>query len=45
MLDNEQLQEVKEAFNLFDSDENGQIDAREFKATLRALGFVVKKVE
>lgn len=44
ILDSEQLQEVKEAFNLFDSDENGLIDAREFKAALRALGFNVKKV-
>lgn len=44
-LDEEQLAEVKEAFNLFDTERRGEIDAREFKAAMRALGFDVKKNE
>ncbi len=44
-LDTEQLEELREAFNLFDTDSNGQIDAKELKAALRALGFQVKKAE
>ena len=44
-LDPEQIEELKEAFNLFDTDNNGQIDAKELKAALRALGFQVKKAE
>ncbi|CAD7946054.1 unnamed protein product [Amoebophrya sp. A25] len=42
-LDDEQLEELREAFNLFDADRSGVIDARELKAAIRALGFVVKK--
>ena len=44
-LDAEQTEELKEAFNLFDTDNNGQIDAKELKAAMRALGFQVKKAE
>ena len=44
-LDAEQLEELKEAFSLFDTDNNGQIDAKELKAAMRALGFQVKKAE
>ena len=44
-LDAEQIEELKEAFNLFDTDNNGQIDAKELKAALRALGFQVKKAD
>ncbi len=44
-LDTEQLEELKEAFNLFDTDSNGQIDAKELKAAMRALGFQVKKAD
>lgn len=44
-LDNEQLEELKEAFNLFDTDANGAIDSKELKAAMRALGFQVKKAE
>ncbi|EER12718.1 Caltractin, putative [Perkinsus marinus ATCC 50983] len=34
----DQLEEVREAFALFDSDNSGCIDAREIKAAMRALG-------
>jgi Ca2+-binding EF-hand superfamily protein len=44
-LDPEQLEELKEAFTLFDTDSNGLIDAKELKAAMRALGFQVKKAE
>merc|ERR1711998_404351 len=35
----EQLDEIREAFTLFDSDASGAIDVRELKAAMRALGF------
>merc|ERR1719326_1593328 len=38
-LDEEQTEELREAFNLFDTEHSGTIDARELKAALRALGF------
>jgi centrin-1 len=44
-LTEEQLEEIKEAFNLFDTDRSGSIDLRELKAAMRALGFDVKKEE
>jgi centrin-1 len=44
-LDEEQLAEIKEAFALFDTESSGQIDARELKAAMRALGFECKKEE
>ena len=44
-LTKEQLEEIKEAFNLFDTDHSGTIDIRELKAAMRALGFEVKKEE
>ena len=45
MLDEEQKEEIREAFTLFDTDGSGTIDARELKAAMRALGFQVKKSE
>merc|ERR1719217_445868 len=42
-LDEEQVEELREAFNLFDTEHSGTIDARELKAALRALGFEGKK--
>merc|ERR1719253_611245 len=42
-LNEEQLEELREAFNLFDTDHSGAIDARELKAAMRALGFDIKK--
>lgn len=44
-MDEEDLEEVKEAFRLFDADGSGSIDVRELKAAMRALGFQVKKAE
>merc|ERR1711939_104423 len=44
-LTDEQLDEIREAFSLFDSDASGQIDIRELKAAMRALGFEVKNEE
>ena len=41
----EQMDEIREAFGLFDSDASGQIDIRELKAAMRALGFEVKNEE
>lgn len=43
MVDQEQLEELKEAFQLFDTNHSGSIDSREFKAAMRALGFPIKK--
>merc|ERR1712070_781890 len=44
-LSEEQLDEVREAFGLFDSDASGMIDVRELKAAMRSLGFEVKNEE
>eukprot|EP01005_Ploeotia_sp_CARIB1_P001551 NODE_471_length_813_cov_459.912536_g462_i0.p1 GENE.NODE_471_length_813_cov_459.912536_g462_i0~~NODE_471_length_813_cov_459.912536_g462_i0.p1 ORF type:complete len:175 (-),score=24.42 NODE_471_length_813_cov_459.912536_g462_i0:217-741(-) len=44
-LTEEQRQEIREAFELFDTDKNGQIDAHEMKVAMRALGFDVRKDE
>ena len=44
-LTEEQKQEIKEAFDLFDSEGKGAIDAKELKVAMRALGFEPKKEE
>ncbi|CEL95449.1 unnamed protein product [Vitrella brassicaformis CCMP3155] len=44
-LTDEQKQEIKEAFDLFDTDGSGTIDAKELKVAMRALGFEPKKEE
>merc|ERR1712046_448892 len=44
-LTEEQLDEIREAFNLFDNDQSGAIDVRELEAAMRALGFEVKNEE
>ena len=44
-LSDEQKQEIKEAFELFDTDKTGTIDYHELKVCMRALGFDVKKQE
>ena len=41
----EQKQEIKEAFDLFDTDKIGAIDYHELKVAMRALGFDVRKQE
>lgn len=41
----EQRQEIKEAFELFDTDKDGAVDYHELKVALRALGFQVKKAD
>ena len=44
-LTEEQKQEIKEAFDLFDTDGSGTIDAKELNVAMRALGFEPKKEE
>merc|ERR1712216_779434 len=44
-LSDEQVEEIREAFSLFDSDASGAIDVRELKDAMRALGFEVKNEE
>jgi len=44
-LTEEQRQEIKEAFDLFDTEGTNQIDVKELKVAMRALGFEPKKEE
>ena len=44
-LAEEQKQEIKEAFELFDTDKDSAIDYHELKVAMRALGFDVKKAD
>lgn len=44
-LTEEQRQEIKEAFDLFDTDGSGSIDSKELKVAMRALGFEPRKEE
>merc|ERR1719431_1334173 len=44
-LTEEQKTEIREAFDLFDTDGSGTIDAKELKVAMRALGFEPKKEE
>ncbi|RXM31145.1 Centrin-1 [Acipenser ruthenus] len=44
-LAEEQKQEIREAFDLFDTDGSGTIDVKELKVAMRALGFEPKKEE
>ena len=44
-LTDEQKQEIREAFDLFDTDGSGTIDAKELRVAMRALGFEPKKEE
>jgi len=39
------MEELKEAFTLFDTNHNGSIDLRELKAAMRALGYEVTKAQ
>ncbi len=44
-LTEDQKQELREAFELFDANKTGSIDLHELKVLMRALGFDVKKPE
>ncbi|CBY01755.1 hypothetical protein LEMA_P005420.1 [Plenodomus lingam JN3] len=44
-LDEEQREEIGEAFNLFDLDKDGYIDYHELKVAMKALGFDLPKHE
>jgi Ca2+-binding EF-hand superfamily protein len=44
-LTEEQKQEIREAFDQFDTDGSGSIDAKELKVAMRALGFEVGREE
>ncbi|TXT07310.1 hypothetical protein VHUM_03480 [Vanrija humicola] len=44
-LTDEQRTEVREAFELFDTDKDGFIDFHELKVAMRALGFNLRKPE
>ncbi|CAE8598070.1 unnamed protein product [Polarella glacialis] len=41
----EQRQEIKEAFDIFDSERTGKMDYHELKVAIRAMGFEIKKPE
>ena len=41
-LSEQQKAEIKEAFDLFDTDGSGQIDPKELKAAMQSLGFEAK---
>ncbi|CAF0846934.1 unnamed protein product [Adineta ricciae] len=44
-LTEEENDELREAFELFDNDKDNELDYHEFKVALRALGFDVHKAE
>lgn len=44
-LTDDQKQELRESFDLFDAEKKGSIDLHELKVLMRALGFPVKKTE
>uniref|UniRef100_A0A673V118 Centrin 1 n=2 Tax=Suricata suricatta TaxID=37032 RepID=A0A673V118_SURSU len=44
-LTEDQKQEVRKAFDLFDADGSGTIDVKELKVAMRALGFEPRKEE
>uniref|UniRef100_A0A7S4BL76 EF-hand domain-containing protein n=1 Tax=Chrysotila carterae TaxID=13221 RepID=A0A7S4BL76_CHRCT len=41
----DQLEEIREAFKLYDTDDSGTIDADELKVAMRAMGFEPKRDE
>jgi Ca2+-binding EF-hand superfamily protein len=38
-LTEDEIEEIKEAFNLFDTEGTGRVDPRELKAAMQSLGF------
>ena len=45
VLNEDQMNLLREAFDLFDMEKTGNIDYHELKLTLKAFGFKVKKSE
>jgi Ca2+-binding EF-hand superfamily protein len=41
-LTEDEIEEIKEAFDLFDTDGSGAIDPKELKAAMQSLGFEAK---
>jgi Ca2+-binding EF-hand superfamily protein len=41
----DEIEEVREAFNLFDTDGSGAIDPKELRAAMASLGFESKNPE
>lgn len=41
-LTKEEIEEIREAFNLFDTDGSGAIDPKELKQAMQSLGFEAK---
>merc|ERR1719469_268181 len=41
-LNEEEIDEIREAFNLFDTDGSGTIDPKELKTAMQSLGFEAK---
>ena len=41
-LTEDEIEEIKEAFDLFDTDGSGSIDPRELRAAMQSLGFEAK---
>ena len=41
-LTEDEVEEIKEAFDLFDTDGSGSIDPKELKAAMQSLGFEAK---
>ena len=41
-LTEDEIEEIREAFNLFDTDGSGKIDPKELKAAMQSLGFESK---
>ena len=38
-LTEDEIEEIREAFNLFDTENTGKIDPKELKAAMQSLGF------
>ena len=45
VLSDEQRQEMKEAFDLFDTEKTGRIDYHQLKVSMKAMGFEVRKAD
>ena len=45
VLSEEQRQEMKEAFDLFDTEKSGRIDYHQLKVSMKAMGFEVRKAD